>query len=103
MLRTPHCIDSRLTDGGKVVSHLHRPGTTPQKHYLYGSAKYYHYCYCYGSGLERREYGLRDPPRLPRGTLYPQTLALTSPTSGGRSVGIVRSRTHATEFGFCIL
>ena len=29
--------------------------------------------------------------------LYPQTLALTSPTGGGRSVGIVRSRTKATE------
>jgi hypothetical protein len=27
-------------------------------------------------------------------------LALTSPTSGGRSVGIVRSRTKATEFYF---
>jgi hypothetical protein len=26
-----------------------------------------------------------------------QKLALTSPTSGGRSVGIVRSRTKATE------
>jgi hypothetical protein len=34
------------------------------------------------------------------GTLYPQKLALTSPTSGGRSVGIVRSRTKATEFCF---
>ena len=30
--------------------------------------------------------------------LYPQKLALPSPTSGGRSVGIVRSRTKATEF-----
>ena len=30
--------------------------------------------------------------------LYPQKLALTSPTSGGRSVGMVRSRTKATEF-----
>jgi len=30
--------------------------------------------------------------------LYPQKLALTSPTSGGYSVGIVRSRTKATEF-----
>ena len=30
--------------------------------------------------------------------LYPQKLALTSPTGGGRSVGIVRSRTEATEF-----
>jgi hypothetical protein len=33
-------------------------------------------------------------------SLYPQTLALTSPTSGSRSVGIIRSRTHATEFVF---
>jgi len=29
--------------------------------------------------------------------LYPQKLALTSPTGVGRSVGIVRSRTKATE------
>jgi len=29
--------------------------------------------------------------------LYPKKLALTSPTGGGRSVGIVRSRTKATE------
>jgi hypothetical protein len=32
--------------------------------------------------------------------LYPQKLALTSPTGGGLSVGIVRSRTEATEFKF---
>jgi hypothetical protein len=30
--------------------------------------------------------------------LYPQKLALTSPTSGDRSVGIVRLRTKATLF-----
>jgi hypothetical protein len=30
--------------------------------------------------------------------LYPQKLALTSPTGGGRSVGIVRSRTNTMEF-----
>jgi len=30
--------------------------------------------------------------------LYLQKLALTSPTGGGRSVGIVRSRTKATDF-----
>jgi hypothetical protein len=30
--------------------------------------------------------------------LYPQRLSLTSPTSSGLSVGIVRSRTEATEF-----
>ena len=34
-------------------------------------------------------------------SLYPQKLVLTSPTGGGRSVGIVRSRTKATEFFFC--
>ena len=32
--------------------------------------------------------------------LYPQKLTLTSPTGGGHSVGIVRSRTKATEFSF---
>jgi hypothetical protein len=32
--------------------------------------------------------------------LYPQKLAQTSPIGGGRSVGIVRSRTKATEFFF---
>ena len=34
--------------------------------------------------------------------LYPQKLALTSPTGGGRSVGIVRVRTKATEFVVCL-
>jgi hypothetical protein len=38
--------------------------------------------------------------RWSRNTLYPQRLALTSPTSGGRSVGIVRLRAKATEFSF---
>jgi hypothetical protein len=35
--------------------------------------------------------------------LYPQKLALTSPNGGGRSVGIVRSRTKDTEFFFYVL
>jgi len=34
--------------------------------------------------------------------LNPQKLALTSPTGGGRSVGIVRVRTKATEFSLVI-
>jgi hypothetical protein len=34
------------------------------------------------------------------GTLNPQKLALASPTSGGRSVGIVRSWTQTIEFLF---
>jgi hypothetical protein len=50
-----------------------------------------------GSVLESREYGRRDPSRLPHGTLNLQELALSSPTSGGHSVGIVSSRTQATE------
>jgi hypothetical protein len=55
---------------------------------------------CSGSGLENREYGRRDPSRWPRDTLYLQKLALTSPTSGCRSVGIVHSQTEAMEFSF---
>jgi hypothetical protein len=55
-----------------------------------------------GSDLENREYGRRDPSRRPPGTLYPQQLALTSPTSGGRSVGTVYSRTQAMEFSFLV-
>jgi hypothetical protein len=50
-----------------------------------------------GSGLDIRECGRRDPLRSPRDTLNPQKLAVTSPTSGGRSAGIVRSRTKAME------
>jgi hypothetical protein len=42
-----------------------------------------------GSSLENRYYSHRG-----------QTLALTSPTSGGRSVGIVRLWTQAMEFFF---
>jgi hypothetical protein len=33
----------------------------------------------------------------------PQKLALTSPTSSGRSVGIVRSRTQATVYSFFVV
>jgi hypothetical protein len=50
------------------------------------------------SGLENRNYGRGDPLSWLRDTLYTQKLTLASPTSDGRSVGIVRSRTQATEF-----
>jgi hypothetical protein len=53
-----------------------------------------------GSGLEIREYGRRDPSRCPRGTTYPPNLALTWPTNGGRSVGIVRSRLKTVSYLF---
>jgi hypothetical protein len=55
-----------------------------------------------GSVLESREYSHRDPSRWPRGTKYPQKLALTSSTSGGRSVCIVRWRIQTTEFSLVI-
>jgi hypothetical protein len=53
-----------------------------------------------GSGLENQEYVRRDPSCWPRGTPYPQKLALNSPTSGVRSVSVVCSQTQATEFSF---
>jgi hypothetical protein len=51
-----------------------------------------------GSGLEIREYGRRDPSRSSVAPSIRKKLALTSSTSGVRSVGIVRSQTQATEF-----
>jgi hypothetical protein len=35
MLRIPHCLDNRPTDGGKVLSLTHLPHFTPQKHYYF--------------------------------------------------------------------
>jgi hypothetical protein len=55
------------------------------------------------SGLGNREYCRRDPSCWPRGTLYQQKLTLTSLTSRCPSVGIVRSRTQATEFVLFVL
>jgi hypothetical protein len=55
-----------------------------------------------GSGLESQDYGHRDPSCWPCRSLYSQTLALTLPTSGGRSVGIVCLWTQATELFFCL-
>jgi hypothetical protein len=34
MLRTTHCLDGRLIDGGELVSLTHRPCSAPQKHYF---------------------------------------------------------------------
>jgi hypothetical protein len=44
-----------------------------------------------------------DPLRWPRDTLYPQKLALTSPTCGSRSIGIVRLRTKSTEYSLVLV
>jgi hypothetical protein len=54
------------------------------------------------SGLENREHGRTESLCWPRNTVYVQKLALTSPTSGCRSVGIVRLRTKATREFVCL-
>jgi hypothetical protein len=69
-------------------------GSTQPSEYNWGATWQKSSCSC----LENREYGRRDPSSWPRVTLCPQKLATTSPTSGGRSVSIVRSRTQAIEF-----
>jgi hypothetical protein len=52
-----------------------------------------------GSDLENRDYGRRESAALTHETLFNlQKLALTSPTNGGSSVGIVSLRTQAMEF-----
>jgi hypothetical protein len=56
-----------------------------------------------GYGLESREYGHSDPSWWLSSNLYPQKLTLASPTSGCRSVGIVRSLTKATELLLLLL
>jgi hypothetical protein len=43
MLGIAHCLDNRLTDGGKVVSPTHRPRSAPQKHDFFASG--IHFCY----------------------------------------------------------
>jgi hypothetical protein len=43
------------------------------------------------------QYGRGDPLRWPWDTICPQNLVLTSPTSGGRFVGVFRSLTKATK------
>jgi hypothetical protein len=74
-------------------------GSTQPREYNWGATSKKSIC----SGLDIREYGRRDPSRWPRGSIYPQKLALTSRTSGCRSVGIVRSQTPATEFSLVLL
>jgi hypothetical protein len=49
------------------------------------------------SGLDNREYIRTDPSLWQRDIFDQQTLALTSLTSGSRSVGIICLRTEATE------
>jgi hypothetical protein len=79
------------------------PGTTRKKSSGSGTGSTQPREYNLGASyscLENREYIRRDPSRWPRGTLYPQDLAITSQTSVDSSVGIVRSRTQTMKFSF---
>jgi hypothetical protein len=51
MLRIPHCLDTRLTEGDKVVSLKPRPRSTSQKHNF--SASSTHFCSEAGSEAEK--------------------------------------------------
>jgi hypothetical protein len=51
-------------------------------------------------GLQNWDYGCGDPLRWPHDTLYPQKSALSLPTRGSCSIGIVRLQTNTTEFSF---
>jgi hypothetical protein len=55
MLRIPHCLDNRLTDGGKVVSPKPRPRSTPQKHYFFASGTDFRWRLSKPQGLVRLE------------------------------------------------
>jgi hypothetical protein len=55
-----------------------------------------------GSCLENGINGHMNLLRWPRNTLYLQKLALTLPTSGGRSVVMVRLRTKSHRVCFCL-
>jgi hypothetical protein len=54
-----------------------------------------------GSSIENREYGHGNPLSWPCDTLYLQKLALTSPTSGGRSVGQFTCRLRPWSLFVC--
>jgi hypothetical protein len=55
MLRIPHCVDSRLTDSGKVVSPTHLPRFTLQKHYFSAAGTHFYWSLSEPQGLVRPE------------------------------------------------
>jgi hypothetical protein len=55
MLRIPHRLDNRLTDGGKVVCLMYRPRSIPQKHNFSPSGTHFRYRLSKTEGLVRLE------------------------------------------------
>jgi hypothetical protein len=72
-------------------------------HYIQNNVLNNNVTYILMASLEIREYGRRDPSRWPRGTLHQQKLALNSPTSGVRSVGMVCLQAQAAEFFYILI
>jgi hypothetical protein len=56
-----------------------------------------------GPGLESRECGRRETPRWTRCSLFPQKVGTNFADKRRRLVGIVRSRTQASEFVFVFI
>jgi hypothetical protein len=75
----------------------------PPVSYMHSSLPHLCYIYCYNFYVKTEINGRGNLLLWPRNTLYTQRLALTSPTSGVRFVGIVRLRTTATEFSFLVM
>jgi hypothetical protein len=101
MLRIPHCLDNRLTDGGKVVSPTQQPQFTPQKHY-YFNASGTHFCWRLSKpqGLVRPEGIVKfeilpHPVSNPRPSgLYIHVLLASAP--GGSEWSVSRSSSFTT-------
>jgi hypothetical protein len=83
MLRISHCLDNRLTDGGKFVSPMHRMRSTLQKHYF--SASGTHFCY----RLSKSQ-GLIRPEGL--GKLEKSTTITSTNTNNKVKVKLSRNR-----------
>jgi hypothetical protein len=64
MLRIPHCLANRLTDGGKVVSPTHRP--------LLYSPETLFLCFWYSFLLEATQPN-RNPTVIQRNVLFPSS------------------------------
>jgi hypothetical protein len=105
MLRTINkgklcCVFTRITELGRTAHEWRRIRRESQT--LSGITLHF-ISDLFSDSVKRTEYGLRDPSRWPRGTLYPQKLVLASPKTGCRSVGIVRLRIQATAgFNFLV-